>query len=47
MVLPISTPPNAIAYGSGYVTVRDMAKAGIIITVAAVLVTVLFVYALF
>lgn len=31
MVLPISTPPNALAYGSGYFTTRDMARMGILI----------------
>ncbi len=33
MILPISTPPNAIAYGSGLVKVRTMATAGILISV--------------
>ena len=31
MVLPISTPPNAIASSTGMVQTRDMAKVGIII----------------
>ena len=31
MALPISTPPNAIAYATGSVTTRDMAVAGLII----------------
>ncbi len=30
-MLPVSTPPNAIAYGSGYVTIPQMAKAGILL----------------
>lgn len=47
MILPISTPPNAIAYGSGYIAVKDMARAGIIITAIAVIVTVFFIYSFF
>ncbi|TSA87028.1 SLC13 family permease [Helicobacter mehlei] len=27
-MLPVATPPNAIAYGSGYIQMRDMIKAG-------------------
>ncbi|MFH2071285.1 MAG: DASS family sodium-coupled anion symporter [Actinomycetota bacterium] len=33
MALPISTPPNAIAYATGAVTTADMIKAGLIIGV--------------
>ena len=47
MILPISTPPNAIAYGSGYVVVKDMAKAGSIITGIAIVIITLFIYAAF
>jgi len=28
-MLPVATPPNAIAYGSGYVAIPQMAKAGL------------------
>ncbi len=35
MVLPISTPPNAIAYGSGLVKVRTMATAGALVCAGA------------
>jgi solute carrier family 13 (sodium-dependent dicarboxylate transporter), member 2/3/5 len=31
MALPISTPPNAIAYATGEVTTRDMASTGLVI----------------
>jgi len=34
MALPISTPPNAIAYASGAIKTRDMAIAGSVIAVA-------------
>jgi len=30
MILPISTPPNALAYATGYVQQKDMSKIGII-----------------
>jgi sodium-dependent dicarboxylate transporter 2/3/5 len=29
-MLPVSTPPNAIVYGSGYIPMTRMMKAGII-----------------
>ena len=31
MCLPISTPPNAIAYSTGLIEQKDMGKAGVII----------------
>lgn len=40
MVLPVSTPPNAIAYARGEFTTRDMALAGLLVgALAAVLIT--------
>ena len=41
-MLPVATPANAIVYGSGYVTVGQMARAGVWLNVAfALLVTLL------
>jgi len=40
-ILPVATPPNAVIYGSGYVTIRQMAKAGLLLgLIGAVLITV-------
>ncbi|MBN1165477.1 MAG: DASS family sodium-coupled anion symporter [Candidatus Krumholzibacteriota bacterium] len=47
MILPISTPPNAIAYGSGLIDVRTMMKGGSVITLISIVVIVLFIYLLF
>ncbi|GAA5215584.1 SLC13 family permease [Corallincola platygyrae] len=38
MVLPVSTPPNALAYASGKITTGDMAKVGIIISSTGILI---------
>ncbi|MBL4604550.1 MAG: DASS family sodium-coupled anion symporter [Flavobacteriaceae bacterium] len=35
-MLPMATPPNAIVFASGYVKVREMVKAGVILNVLAV-----------
>jgi sodium-dependent dicarboxylate transporter 2/3/5 len=45
--LPIATPPNAIVFGSGQVKVREMARAGVLLDVVAVVLIVLAVSALY
>ena len=37
-MLPVGTPPNAIAYGSGYVTIGQMVKGGVWLNVAGLVV---------
>jgi sodium-dependent dicarboxylate transporter 2/3/5 len=36
--LPVATPPNAIAFGSGQIPIRSMLRAGIVIDIAGILV---------
>ncbi len=36
--LPVATAPNTIVFGSGFLTVRDMAKAGFLLDVVAILI---------
>jgi len=43
-MLPAATAPNAIVFGSGIVSIKDMARVGIIINFCAVLVIVLAVF---
>ncbi|MFG0284943.1 MAG: SLC13 family permease [Phycisphaerales bacterium JB039] len=40
MALPISTPPNAIAFGSGEISTADMFKSGLALTAAGVVLVV-------
>jgi sodium-dependent dicarboxylate transporter 2/3/5 len=42
MALPVSTPPNAIAYASGEFNTRDIARAGSIVGVLATLLIIAF-----
>ncbi|MGN1393898.1 MAG: SLC13 family permease [Succinivibrionaceae bacterium] len=44
MSLPISTPPNALAYATGYIKNSDMLKAGAIISVVCLLLALSFLY---
>ncbi|WP_064601678.1 SLC13 family permease [Photobacterium sp. J15] len=38
MILPVSTPPNSLAYSTGLIESKDMAKAGVIIGIVGLIV---------
>ena len=38
MALPVSTPPNAIVFGTGQVGMREMVREGILLNLAGALV---------
>ena len=43
-MFPMSTPPNAIAYSSGYIHSKDMLKAGIVLNILSLLLLMGLVY---
>lgn len=43
-MLPVSTPPNAIVYGYGFIKVKDMALTGIAINIIGIVITMLISY---
>ncbi len=43
-MLPVATPPNAIVYGSGRVTIPQMMRAGLVLNLLFIVLITLFVY---
>ncbi len=41
-MLPMGTPPNAIVFGSGYIALKDMLKAGLVMNLISIIVILLF-----
>ena len=46
-MLPVATPPNAIVFGSGFISIPTMARAGMVLNIMGIiLVTLLTIYLL-
>lgn len=45
-MLPVATPPNAIVYGTGYIKITQMAKAGFVLDIVGWILTVAIIYGL-
>jgi len=43
-MLPVATPPNAIVFGTGYVTMPQMVRTGFILNIVSIFVITLFCY---
>ena len=43
-MLPVATPPNAIVFGGGHITVAQMARTGILINLMGVILVTLITY---
>jgi sodium-dependent dicarboxylate transporter 2/3/5 len=45
-MLPVATPPNAIIYGSGRLTIPQMARAGLLLNISFIILITAAAYAL-
>jgi len=43
-MMPVATPPNAIVYGTGHVTIRQMARTGFLLNIVSIALATLAVY---
>jgi len=41
-MLPVATPPNAVVYGSGFITLPEMARAGVYLNLAFIVIITIF-----
>ena len=45
-MLPVATTPNAIVFGTGRITIAEMAKAGLLLNLAGVIILTIAAYTL-
>ncbi|WP_404454376.1 DASS family sodium-coupled anion symporter [Virgibacillus necropolis] len=43
-MLPVATPPNAVVFGSGYLRIPDMARAGFALNIVGIIIVTLAIY---
>ena len=43
-MLPVATPPNAVVFGSGYLRIPDMVRAGLFMNLLSIVLISLFIY---
>ncbi|NJN26614.1 MAG: DASS family sodium-coupled anion symporter [Cyclobacteriaceae bacterium] len=43
-MLPVATPPNAVVFGTGFVQIRDMVRAGFLLNLISIVIIVFFVW---
>src|SRR5690606_21129498 len=43
-MLPVATPPNAVVFGSGYLQMKDMVRAGFWLNIISIILVTLMVY---
>ncbi|MBU5267144.1 SLC13 family permease [Virgibacillus proomii] len=43
-MLPVATPPNAVVFGSGYLRIPDMAKAGLVLNLIGIILITVAIY---
>jgi sodium-dependent dicarboxylate transporter 2/3/5 len=44
-MMPVGTPPNAIAYGTGHVRMKDMIRAGFVLNVVGAIIVTFYCWA--